>query len=101
MAKKNGFDITTLIFKTCVFGSVMQWSRSCLHLQMTRVRLPATVFIVFCCIVFLLLLFVFVVVVLFCLVFVFKSHFSFIFGLVFFILTADPAAVMHLDQYIF
>ena len=99
MAKKNGFDITTLIFKTCVIGSVIQWSRSCLHLQMTRVRLPATLFIVFCCIVFLFCLFVVVVVVFF---FLFSLCFLVpFFGLFFFILTADPAAVMHLDQYIF
>ena len=64
---------------------------------MTLVRLPATLFIVFCCIVFLFCLFVVVV-------FFFLFSLCFLvpfFGLFFFILTADPAAVMHLDQYTF
>ena len=43
MAEKNCFDMTKLIFQImCV--TVVQWSRSCLHLQINRVRLPATLF---------------------------------------------------------
>ena len=43
MTEKNCFDVTKLIFQiTCV--TVVQWSRSCLHLQINRVRLPATLF---------------------------------------------------------
>ena len=41
MAEKNCFDMTKLFFEiTCV--TVVQWSRSCLHMQINRVRLPAT-----------------------------------------------------------
>ena len=43
MAEKNCFHTTKLIFKImCV--AVVQWSRSCLHVQINRVRLPATLF---------------------------------------------------------
>ena len=43
MAEKNCFDVTKLFFQVmCV--TVVQWSRSCLHLQINRVRLPATLF---------------------------------------------------------
>ena len=42
MAEKNCFDMTKLFFEImCV--TVVQWSRSCLHVQINRVRLPATV----------------------------------------------------------
>ena len=41
MAEKNCFDMTKLIFQImCV--TVVQWSRSFLHVQINRVRLPAT-----------------------------------------------------------
>ena len=69
--------MTKLIFQImCV--TVVQWSRSCLHVQINRVRLPATLFSVF--------LYRF-----------FPVNWSlffntiFPFGLFFFILTADPA----------
>ena len=43
MAEKNGFHITKLTYhRMC--GTVMQWSRSCSHLQMNWVRLLATLF---------------------------------------------------------
>ena len=43
MAEKNCFDLTKLIFQViCV--AVVQWSRGCLHVQINRVRLPATLF---------------------------------------------------------
>ena len=43
MAEKNCFDMTKLIFQImCV--TVVQWSRSCLNVQINRVRLPATLF---------------------------------------------------------
>ena len=43
MAEKNCFDVTKLFLQVmCV--TVVQWSRSCLHLQISRVRLPATLF---------------------------------------------------------
>ena len=43
MAEKNCSDMAKLIFLImCV--TVVQWSRSCLHLQINRVRLPATLF---------------------------------------------------------
>ena len=56
--------------------TVVQWSRSCLHLQINRVRLPATLFSV--CLYRFYYYF-------FCLVLVFP------FRLFFFILTTDPA----------
>ena len=56
--------------------TVVQWSRSCLHLQINRVQLPATLLSV--CLYRFLLFF-------FCLVLVFP------FRLFFFILTTDPA----------
>ena len=69
-------DMTKLIFQIkCV--TVVQWSRSCLHLQINRVRLPATLFSVSLYRFF------------FCLVSFFNTIFPF--GLFFFILTADPA----------
>ena len=75
MAEKNCFDMTKLIFQImCV--TVVQWSRSCLNVQINRVRLPATMFSVS--------LYRF-----FCLVSFFNTIFPF--GLFFFILTADPA----------
>ena len=77
MAEKNCFDMTKLIFQImCV--TVVQWSRSCLHVQINRVRLPATLFSV-------------------SLYRFFPVNWSlffntiFPFGLFFFILTADPA----------
>ena len=43
MAEKNCFDRPKLIFQIkCV--TVVQWSRSCLHVQINRVQLPATLF---------------------------------------------------------
>ena len=76
MAEKNCFDMTKLIFQImCV--TVVQWPRSCLHLQINRVRLPATLFSVFATVFF----------------FLFGLFLSniFPFGLFFFIPTADPA----------
>ena len=76
MAEKNCFDMTKLIFQImCV--TVVQWSRSCLNVQINRVRLPATLFSVSLYRFF------------FCLVSFFNTIFPF--GLFFFILTADPA----------
>ena len=76
MAEKNCFDMTKLIFQImCV--TVVQWSRSCLHVQINRVRLPATLFSVSLYRFF------------FCLVSFLNTIFPF--GLFFFILTADPA----------
>ena len=43
MAEKNCFDMTKLIFHI-IRLTVVQWSRSCLHVQINRVRLPATLF---------------------------------------------------------
>ena len=57
--------------------TVVQWSRSCLHVQINRVRLPATLFSVSLYRFF------------FCLVSFLNTIFPF--GLFFFILTADPA----------
>ena len=74
MAEKNCFHTTKLIFQImCV--AVVQWSRSCLHVQINRVRLPATMFSVslyrfFSCPIL---------------------NTIFPFGIFFFILTADPA----------
>ena len=77
MAEKNCFDVTKLFFQVmCV--TVVQWSRSCLHLQINRVRVPATLFSVS------LYLFFF-----FSVWSLFNSIFPF--GLFFFIFTADPA----------
>ena len=85
MAEKNCFDMTKLIFQImCV--TVVQWSRSCLHLQINWVRLPATLFSVSLC-----------------------RFFSvgsllntiFPFGFFFFILTADPAGHALGSIYIF
>ena len=43
MAENNCFYMTKLICQLlCV--TVVQWSRSCLHVQINRVRLPATLF---------------------------------------------------------
>ena len=83
MAEKNCFDMTKLIFQImCV--TVVQWSRSFLHVQINRVRLPAT------------------------LLSVSFYHFFFLFGLFFltlFFLLAffslfllQTLLVMHLDQ---
>ena len=77
MEEKKFFDLAKLIFQImCV--TVVQWSRSCLNVQINRVRLPATLFSVS------LYRFFF-----FCLVSFFNTIFPF--GLFFFILTADPA----------
>ena len=77
MAEKNCFDMTKLIFQImCV--TVVQWSRSCLNVQINRVRLPATLFSVS------LYRFFFPVWSLY-----FNTIFPF--GLFFFILTADRA----------
>ena len=43
MAEKNCFDMTKLIFQIRC-STVVQWSRSCLHVQINRVRLPSTLF---------------------------------------------------------
>ena len=43
MAGKNCFDMTKLIFQV-MRVTVVQWSRSCLHVEIKRVRLPATLF---------------------------------------------------------
>ena len=80
-------SMTKLIFEImCV--TVVPWSRSCLHVQINRVRLPATLFSV--SLYRFLIFFLF-----FCLFFFFFSSLFFNtispFGLVFFILTADPA----------
>ena len=87
MAEKNSFDVKKLFFEImCV--TVVQWSRSCLHMQINRVRLPATLFSVS------------------------LSHrFFFLFGpcfLTLFFLLARfslflllTMLIMHLDQYIF
>ena len=43
MTEKNCFDMTKLVFQIiCV--TVVQWSRSCLHVQTNRARLLATLF---------------------------------------------------------
>ena len=64
MAEKKCFDMTKLNFQIkCV--TVVQWSRSWLHVQINRVRLPATLFSVSLYRFF------------FCLVFVFQHYFSF------------------------
>ena len=78
MAEKNCFDMTKLIFQImCV--TVVQWLRSCLHLQVNRVRLPVMLFSVS------LYRFFFLP--------VWSLFFNIIFpfGLFFLILTADPA----------
>ena len=67
MAEKNCFDMTKLTFHMCV--TVVQWSRSFLHVRSNRVRLPATLLSVS--------------------MYSFFSYFSF--WPFFFILTADPA----------
>ena len=74
---RNGFDITKLIFQV----TVVQWSRSCLHMQINWVRLLATLFSVS--------LYLF-----------FSSVCSFAFGPFSFILTADPADYAHWSIYI-
>ena len=46
MEEKKFFDLTKLIFQImCV--TVVQWSRSCLNVQINRVQLPATLCSVF------------------------------------------------------
>ena len=77
MAEKNCFDMTKLTFHiVCV--TVVQWSRSFLHVRSNRVRLPATLLSV--------------------------SMYSFfpifLFGL-FFLFLLQTLLVMHLDQYLF
>ena len=85
MAAKNCFDMTKLIFKSlCV--TVVQWSRSCLYVQINRVRLSATLFSVS------LYLFFFMFGLFF------NTNFPFGFFSLFLLLTL---LVMHLDQYIF
>ena len=85
MAEKNCFDMTKLIFQImCV--TVVQWSRSCLNVQINRVRLPATLFSVSLYRFF------------FCLVSFFNTIFPFGLFSLFLLLTL---LVMHLDQYIF
>ena len=64
MAEKNCFDMTKLICQImCV--TVVQWSSSCLNVQINRIRLPATLFSVSLYRFF------------FCLVSFFKHYFSF------------------------
>ena len=63
--RENCFHTTKLIFQImCVCVTVVQWSRSCLHVQINRVRLPSTLFsvslyrfIFFCLVSFLTLFF--------------------------------------------
>ena len=43
MAEKNCLDVTKLIFQI-MYVTVVQWSRSYLHVQINRVLLPATLF---------------------------------------------------------
>ena len=85
MAGKNCFDMTKLIFQI-MRVTVVQWSRRCLHVQINRVRLPATLFNVslysFC---FLFGLF-------------FNTIFPFGLFSLFLLLTLP---VMHLDQWYF
>ena len=81
---RNGFDITKLIFQV----TVVQWSRSCLHMQINWVRLPATLFSVS------LYLFFF-----FCLLFVFLTLFLLLARFPLFLLLT--LLIMHVDQYIF
>ena len=77
MAEKNCFDMTKLIFQImCV--TVVQWSRSFLHVQINQVRLPATLLSV-CLYRFFPLFGLFFVTTIFPV------------GLFFFIHTADPA----------
>ena len=73
--RKIVFDMTNLVFTLCV--TVVQWSRSCLHVQINRVRLPVTLF------------FVSLNGFFFCLVSFFEHYFFF--WPFFFILIADPA----------
>ena len=81
MAEKNCFDMTKLTFHivcvTVVCVTVVQWSRSFLHVQSNRVRLPATLLSVS----------------IYCFFFPVWSFFLtlFFFLAFFFILTADPA----------
>ena len=85
MAEKNCFDMTKLIFQImCV--TVVQWSRSCLHVQINWVRLPATLFSVS-----LYRFFFFCLVSFFSTLFVLLAFFS-----LFLVLTL---LVTHLDQY--
>ena len=87
MAEKNCFDMTKLIYQImCV--TVLQWSRSCLHVQINRVRLLTTLFSVS-----LYRFFFFSVWSLFLTLFFLLAFFS-----LFLLLTL---LVMHLDQYIF
>ena len=74
MAEKNCFDITKLICQ--IMCAMVQWSRGYLQGQINRVRLPAALFSFFFALFF------------FRLVFVFNTIIPF--GLLFFILTADP-----------
>ena len=86
MAEKNCFDMTKLIFQImCV--TVVQWSRSFLHVQIKRVHLPATLLSVS------LYLFFFPVWSIF-------LNTIFPFGLFFFIRTADSAGHAHGSIYI-
>ena len=81
MAEKNCFDMTKLTFHivcvTVVCVTVVQWSRSFLHVQSNRVRLPATLLSVS----------------IYCFFFPVWSFFLtlFFFLAFFLILTADPA----------
>ena len=73
-------------------GSVVQRSRSCLQLQMNRVRLPATPHFLFLCIVFFFFFFF-----LFSLCFLARFFLLACFSL----LVLLTPLIMHLDQYIF
>ena len=86
MAEKNCFDMTKLTFHiVCV--TVVQWSRSFLHVQSNRDRLPATLLSVSMhCFFFLFGLFFF--------------NTIFLFGL-FFLFLLQTLLVMHLDQCLF
>ena len=85
MAEKNCFDMTKLFFQImCV--TVVQWSRSFLHVQRNRIRLPATLLSVS----------------LYRLFSLFGLFLTLFFLLAFFSLfLLQTLLVMHLDQYIF
>ena len=68
MAEKKCFNMTKLIFQI-VYVTMVQWSSSCLNVQINQVRLPATLFSVS----------------------VWSAFFNTIFPFGLFIVTADPA----------
>ena len=46
MKEKNSFALTKLIFRI-MHVTVVQWSKSCSHVQMNWVRIPATLTLFF------------------------------------------------------